>query len=52
MWKAIIKLIEKWGCMHKWESHNITNTNQDGKLIIIQETLFCKNCGNIKQIEL
>lgn len=55
MWKAIIKLVEKWGCRHEWDSHKtMQRFKKEGDSIPykVDETLFCKNCGKIKKISL
>ena len=43
MWQALIKLVEKWACMHKWEyEYNTINGI----------TKTCLKCGKIKKIKL
>lgn len=49
------KLIEKWSCRHKWEIHNTTNIHDTEIPDIpteVRQTLICKECGKIKQINL
>lgn len=55
MWKALIKLVEKWACCHKWEKHYIMNTYSDDYSKMpykTVETLICQKCGKIKKIRL
>lgn len=56
MRQAIINLINKWACMHKWESHKVTDwtstTFNDNQIVRSQETLICEKCGKIKKISL
>lgn len=59
MWKALINLVNKWGCHHKWEFYTrmrtwmVENDGTKGENPYKQEdTLFCKNCGKFKKIEL
>ena len=49
------KLIEKLSCNHKWEIHNTTNIRDTEMPDIpteVRQTLICKECGKIKQINL
>lgn len=53
MWKALIKLVEKWACCHKWEEYQASKTY--GNSLIpskIEYTLICQKCGKIKKIEI
>lgn len=55
MWKALIKLVEKWACCHEWTINKITRTYEnfyDKRPSKIEETLICKKCGKIKKIKL
>lgn len=55
MWKALIKLIEKWECCHEWETHRIIKCYKGewNKLPDkVEETLICQKCGKIKKIKL
>lgn len=55
MWKALIKLVEKWACCHKWETHKRMRSYDDehDKLPSkVEETLICQKCGKIKKITL
>ena len=29
MWRALIKLVEKWACCHKWETHQTSKTYEN-----------------------
>lgn len=53
MWKALIKLVEKWACCHEWENYHITKTyenDSDKKPWKVEHTLICQKCGKIKKI--
>lgn len=53
MWKALIKLVEKWACCHRWESWQKTNVFEfpnSSRPCEIKETLICSKCGKIKKI--
>ena len=55
MWRALIKLVEKWACCHKWETHQTSKTYEnyyDKRPSKIEETLICSKCGKIKKIKL
>ena len=55
MWKALIKLVEKWSCCHEWELHRRMSTYDEfsgDKPCRVEETLICKKCGKIKKIRL
>lgn len=55
MWKALIKLVEKWACCHRWETHfktKVYEKSSDTKPYEIEETLICSKCGKIKKIKL
>ena len=45
MWKAIVNLIEKWGCLHDWDL--VTTTRVDGQRGAVYHscTYCCKKCG-------
>ena len=43
MWKALIRLVEKWACCHEWEYEFNTTTGI---------TKTCQKCGKIKKIKL
>lgn len=47
MWQALIKLVEKWACMHKWEVIRTTLYAHCNKHL-----LKCMECGKIKKIKL
>ncbi len=51
---AIIQLILKWACGHKWEIHHRTNVFSDNHKLpdAIKDTLICTKCGEIKRITL
>ena len=54
MWKALIKLVEKWACRHEWENHYITElykNDSDKRPWKVELTLICHKCGKIKKIE-
>lgn len=55
MWKALIKLVEKWACCHEWENRHITRSyknDYDKMPSKVELTLICKKCGKIKKIEM
>ena len=55
MWKALIKLVEKWACCHKWESHRIIKCYKRPSNELpdkVEEILICQKCGKIKKITL
>lgn len=41
MWEALIKLVEKWSCCHKWESHHTTKVYENSF-----DNIPWKNRGN------
>ena len=44
MWKVLIKIVEKWACMHDWEIMTSTHyIDRDRHL------LRCKKCGKLKK---
>jgi len=57
MWKALIKLVEKWACCHEWEVENkITSSGEreytSGKKIEytdIKYLYICKKCGKWRE---
>jgi len=55
MWKALIRLVEKWGCHHQWDTFRETSIYKDGDTdstpIRIELTMICEECGKIKKIE-
>ena len=53
MWKALIKLVEKWACCHKWETYRSSKTYSISSTPYkIEYTLICQKCGKIKKIEI
>lgn len=55
MWQALIKLVEKWACCHKWETHRRMSSydeEYDKLPTKVEETLICQKCGKIKKIKL
>ena len=55
MWNLILQWLEKLACKHQWESFHLTKTyeNSDSKRPCkVVQTLVCKKCGKIIQIEL
>lgn len=52
MWKALIKVVEKWGCKHQWDLHKEVSVYTKGyaRPSSIQQTLICLHCGKIKKI--
>ena len=58
MWKALIRLVEKWGCSHKWDKLGEMGTFVKGERqkgfdpIGIEWIMVCTECGKIKKIEL
>jgi len=52
----ILKLIEKWACKHQWKVHHnmeVYNTLNNPKMPRkVRQTLICKKCGKIKQVDL
>lgn len=62
MKEAIINILKKWGCHHKWESYfkemkvrefydAKTHEKTPEKMEFFKEIFICKDCGKIKQIE-
>ena len=50
MWKALIKLVEKWACRHEWEHWQEVNVTSDlGRYQI--HHFVCKKCGMIYDFE-
>lgn len=61
MWKALIKLVEKWACGHEWKQFgdrvktygfNYIEGGISKQPTKIEQTLICNKCGKIKRIEL
>lgn len=55
MWKALIKLVEKWACCHEWKLHRKVSTyeaDEDKRPVKVVETLICTKCGKIKKVRL
>ena len=53
MWKALIKLVEKWACRHCWETHHTVEVYEysyDKMPYKTKRTLICSKCGKIKKI--
>lgn len=52
MWEALIKLVEKWGCMHNFE----LQTSRDFEDSFYKETWTidtykCTKCGKFKKVK-
>ena len=47
MWKALIKLVEKWACKHEWHLRTESYENFHTRQVWI-----CWKCGKIKKIKL
>lgn len=56
MKEAIIKLINKWACSHKWKLHQRMSSYNNGDTtktpVYVKDTLICESCGKIKKIKL
>lgn len=54
MWKALIKLVNKWACSHKWKeiysSEEYAGPSSKNPHTI-QKTLACERCGKITRIK-
>lgn len=53
--EVIIQWLEKKACKHIWKIHNTSSIYSHTDSIrphTINQTLICKNCGDIKKIEL
>jgi len=51
MWKAIIKLIEKWGCMHDYEFETKTVVSDDMGQSYNVYLYKCEKCGKFKKVK-
>lgn len=54
MWKALVKLVEKWACCHEWKTYHKTYTYEndyDKRPWKVEHTLICQKCGKIKKIK-
>lgn len=49
MWNALIKLVEKWACHHKWEFHFERSVTNDLGGTWHRRTYICERCGKFKQ---
>lgn len=53
LFNALIGILEKLACKHRWKVHcTVDVKSQNGEVVEIEETLFCKECGKIKKIKL
>lgn len=56
MWKALIKLVEKWAyrCEHDWELiSEMEVVNKECQYPVEQrKTFMCNKCGDFQQIKL
>ena len=53
MWKALIKLVEKWACRHEWQVlENWIEEEYRGRFSYSYDvTLYvCKKCGKMKRV--
>lgn len=53
MWKALIKLVEKWACCHEWEIVDSKNYGHLHTFSVEQNEhrnilLKCTKCGKLK----
>lgn len=48
MWKALINLIEKWGCHHEWKLVKEVHIG----LFHYRFIYICNKCGEIKRINI
>ena len=51
MWKALINLIDKWGCHHDWEHWNIVNVDDSLRGTYTVYHFYCKKCGKFKSVK-
>lgn len=50
MWKALVKLVEKWACMHEWEHWKTVDVETDfGNYTIYH--FVCNKCGKFKRVK-
>ena len=50
MWKALVKLVEKWACHHEWEQWKTVNVNHDIFGTYAYFHFYCKKCGKFKRV--
>ena len=51
MWKALIKLVEKWGCNHDYQlEHDHRVSSEYGGTYTIY-TYKCSKCGKFKKLK-
>lgn len=51
MWKALIQIIEKWGCHHEWTLwKDVSVERYDGSTWHIFH-FYCKKCGKFKKVK-
>ena len=51
MWNALIKLIEKWSCMHDWDVYAERTITGPGESRYFMHTFICKKCGKFNRRE-
>ena len=51
MWKALINLIEKWGCHHDWEHWKTVDVNDLFHGTYTVYHFCCKKCGKFKTVK-
>lgn len=51
MWKALIKLVEKWACCHEWELWRTVNVQGACDDYYQMHHFVCKKCGKFKRIK-
>lgn len=57
MWKALIKLVEKWACRHEWEIVDSKDYEHIHTFFVEQDEyrnilLKCTKCGKLKTKQL
>lgn len=51
MWQALIKLVEKWACMHKWKQYKEVYVEGNCGYCYHVYHFVCEKCGKFKQVK-
>jgi len=54
MWRALIRLVDKWNCHHRWDLVNHTVINDPITRVPTGDIILycCKICGKFKKIKI
>lgn len=51
MWKALISILEKWGCKHSYKEVFRTRVTDDFGGSYTSLTYCCQGCGKFKKVK-